>query len=65
MLHKLAKFHHENIFTSQVSQQNVFRVSCLGIWDVIKFEYLKKLKYDFLKNEKTFQREIKNIFPYF
>ena len=31
MLQKLAKFHHQTIFTSQVIQQNVFRVSCLGI----------------------------------
>ena len=32
MLHKLAKFHYQTVFTSQVIQQNVFRVSCLGIW---------------------------------
>ena len=31
MLHKLAKFHHQTVFTSQVIQQDVFRVSCLGI----------------------------------
>ena len=31
MLHKLAKFYHQTMFTSQVIQQNVFRVSRLGI----------------------------------
>ena len=33
MLHKLAKFHYQTVFT--------FHVSCLGIDDVMKFEYLK------------------------
>ena len=31
MLHKLVKFHYQTVFTSQVIQQNVFRVSYLGI----------------------------------
>ena len=31
MLHKLAKFHHQTVFTPQVIHQNVFRFSCLGI----------------------------------
>ena len=31
MLHKLAKVHHQTMFTSQVIQQNVFCVSWLGI----------------------------------
>ena len=32
MLLKLAKFHYQTVFTSQVIQWDVFRVSCLGIW---------------------------------
>ena len=32
ILHKLATFHYQAVFTSQVIQQNVFRVPCLGIW---------------------------------
>ena len=31
ILHKLAKFHCQTVFTSQLIQQNVFHVSCLGI----------------------------------
>ena len=31
MLHELAKFHHQTVFTSKVIQQNIFRVLCLGI----------------------------------
>ena len=31
MLHRLALFHQQTMFTSQVIQQNMFRVSCLGI----------------------------------
>ena len=31
MLHKLAKFHYQTVFSSQVIHQNMFRVSCLGI----------------------------------
>ena len=31
ILHKLATFHHQTMFTSQVIQQNLFRVSSLGI----------------------------------
>ena len=34
--------------------------------DVMTFEYIsEKLKSDYLKNEKSFQSEIKNIFPCF
>ena len=32
MLLKLAKFHYQTVFTSQVIQENVFCVSFLGIW---------------------------------
>ena len=31
ILHQLAKFHYQAVFISQVIQQYVFRVSCLGI----------------------------------
>ena len=31
MLHKLAKFHYQTVFTPEVIQQNVFCGSCLGI----------------------------------
>ena len=59
MLHKLAKFHHQTIFTSQVIQQNVLHVSSLAIWwrhDIWIFEVLKS---DYLKNKKSLQSEIK------
>ena len=65
MLHKLVKFHYQTVFTSQVIQQNVFRVSYLDIsWrhDIWIFE---NLKFDYLKNEKSLQSAIKNIFPLF
>ena len=32
---------------------------------VITFKYLKKLKFDYPKNKKSFHSEIKSIFPYF
>ena len=32
ILHKLAKFYYQTVFTFQVIQENVFHVSCLGIW---------------------------------
>ena len=42
MLLKLAKFNYQTVFISQVIQQNMFCVSCLGIFDdVMTFEYLK------------------------
>ena len=53
------------MFTSQVIQQNMFRVSCLGIWWRHKIWKPEKLKSDYLKNEKSFQIEIRNIFPFF
>ena len=31
MLHKLAKFHYQAAFASQVIQENVFHVICLAI----------------------------------
>ena len=33
--------------------------------DIMTFEYQKKLKFDYLNNEKSFGSEIKNIFPCF
>ena len=55
ILHKLAKFHY----------QTVFPVSFLGIWWCHDIWISEKLKFDYLKKEKRFQSEIKNIFPCF
>ena len=65
ILHKLAKFHYQTAFPSQVIQQYVFRVSCLGIWWRHDIWISKMLKVDYLKNEKSFRSEIKSIFPCF
>ena len=43
----------------------MFRVSCLGIWWRHDIWISKKLKFDYLKKEKSFRSEIKNIFPGF
>ena len=40
----------------------MFCVSCLGIWWRHEIWITKKLKLHYLKNEKSFQSEIKNIF---
>ena len=40
----------------------MFCVSCLGIWWRHDIWISEKLKFDYLKNEKSFQSEIKNIF---
>ena len=64
-LHKLAKFHYQTAFTSQVIQEYVFHVSCLGIWWRHDVWISKMLKIDYLNNEKSFQSEIKSIFPCF
>ena len=53
------------MFASQVIQQNAFRVSCLGIWWHHKIQISEKLESDYLKNKKSFQSEIKNIFSCF
>ena len=62
------KFVNENfsqiVFTFQVIQLNVFHVSCLGIWWCHNIWITVKLKFDYLKNEKSFESEI-NIFPCF
>ena len=63
MLHKLAKFYHQAVFASQVIQWKVFRVLCLGIWWCHDIWMSENLKFDYLKNEKTFRSEIKNILP--
>ena len=65
MSHKLAKFHFQAVFASQVIQWNLFRVSCLGIWWRHDTWISENLKFDYLKNEKSFQSEIKNISPCF
>ena len=55
MLQKLVKRHHQIVFTSQVIQQNVFHVSCLGIWRRHDIWISEKSKNDYLKNKKSFQ----------
>ena len=57
MLHKLAKFHNQSMFISKVTQQNVLRVSCLGIWWRHKIWMPEKLKFDYL----SFQSEKKTF----
>ena len=62
MLHKLAKFHHlGHVYFPSYS---VKCVSCLGIWWRHDIWISEKLKSDYLKNEKSFWSEIKNIFSY-
>ena len=53
------------MLTFQVIQWNVFHVSCLSIWWRQDIQIPEKLKVDYLKNEKSFQSEIKGTFPYF
>ena len=65
MLHKLAKFHHHTMFTSQVIQQNVFGVSSLNIWWRHDIWISERLKSDYLKSEMSLKSEIKNIVSYF
>ena len=65
MLHKLAKFYHLTIFTSEVIQQNVLRVSCLGICWRYKIWISEKLKSNYLKNKKSFWSETKKLFFWF
>ena len=43
----------------------MFRVSCLWIWWRHNISISKMLKFDYLKNEKSFRSEIKSIFPCF
>ena len=64
-LHKLAKFHYQTVCTSEVIRLYVFRVSCLGTWWRHDISISEKLKFDYLKNKKSFRSEIKNIFPCF
>ena len=40
----------------------MFRVSCLGIWWRHDIWISEKLKFDYFKNEKSFQNGIKNFF---
>ena len=63
MLHKLVKCHHQIVFTSQVIQQNLFHVSCLGIWwrhDIWKPEKSNMIIY--LKNKRSFLKLNKKNF---
>ena len=62
ILHKLAKFHYQIVFTSQVIKQYVFRVSWLGISWCHDVWIFRKLKFDYLKNEKSFRSAIKKSF---
>ena len=43
----------------------MFCVSYLGIWWRHDIWISEKLKFDYLKNEKSFQSEVKSIFPSF
>ena len=61
MLHKLARFYYQAVFASQVIQENMFRVSCLGIWQCHDIWISEKLKSEYLKNEKSFRSEIKTF----
>ena len=61
----MAKFHYQTVFISQVIQQNVFRVSCVGIWWRHDIRIPEKLKFDYLEKEKSFQSEIKTFFLVF
>ena len=61
----ISKFHYQTVFTYQVIQQNVFRVSCISIWWRHDICISENLKFDYLKNEKSFRSEIKSIFPCF
>ena len=55
MLHKLVKLYQQIVFTSQVTQWNVFHFSCLGIWWHQVIWIPEKLKYDYLKHKKSFR----------
>ena len=50
------------MFTFQVIQQTVFRFSYLIIWWRYAIYISGKLKFDYLKNEKSFRREITFLF---
>ena len=51
---KLAKFHYQIVFTSQVIHQVAFLVLYLGIWWRHEIWISKILKFDFLDNKKSF-----------
>ena len=65
ILHKLAKVHYQTVFTSQVIHQYMLHVSCLGIGWRHDIWISEKLKFDYPKDETSFQSEIKNVFPSF
>ena len=43
----------------------MFRVSCLGVWWRHDIWISENLKFDYLKNKRSFRSKIKNIFPCF
>ena len=49
ILHKLAKFHYQTMFTTNVIQINVFCVSCLRIWWRHDIWISEKLSIEYLK----------------
>ena len=64
-LHTPTKFQSQTVFTFYIIQQNVFLVSCFGISWRHDIWISAKFKFDYLKNEKSFRSETKNIFPRF
>ena len=62
MLHTLAKFHYQTVFTSQFIPWNVFRVSFLDIWWRHNIWISENWKFDYLKNKKSSRSEIKTFF---
>ena len=65
ILHKLAEFYYQTVLTSQVIQLNLFGVSCLDIRWRHDIRISEMIKFDYLKNEKSFRSEVKNMFPCF
>ena len=57
--HKLAIFHCQTVFTSQVIQQNVFFVSSLSIWWLHEIYDTKILKYLNISRSKKGAFEVK------
>ena len=66
MLHKLAKFHYQTVFLSQVINKMfcfIFR-HLMTSWQyhIIDDVIPENLQFDYFKNKKSFRSEIKNIF---
>ena len=60
MLHKLVNFHHQVVFLPTLFNID-FNISCLAISWRHDIWISKKLKYDYLKNKKSFRSSI-NLF---